>query len=106
MPELSRFFGIVVMMFYNDHPPPHFHVRYSGQKAIIAIESLAILEGRLLATCAWPGDGMGGVTPAGTPRGLEPRRASCSTEVNCTVGVAPCCTTSSKPAPWVTTGYL
>jgi hypothetical protein len=47
MPELSRFFGIVVMMFYNDHPPPHFHVRYSGQKAIIAIESLAILEGRL-----------------------------------------------------------
>jgi hypothetical protein len=45
MPELSRFFGIIVMMFYNDHPPPHFHVRYAGQKAIIAINSLAILEG-------------------------------------------------------------
>ena len=47
MPELSRFFGIIVMMFYDDHPPPHFHVRYGGQRAIIAIESLAILEGRL-----------------------------------------------------------
>lgn len=35
------------MMFYDDHPPLHFHVRYGGQKAIIAIESLAILEGRL-----------------------------------------------------------
>lgn len=47
MPELSRFFGIIVMMFYDDHPPPHFHVRYGGQKAIIAIETLAILDGRL-----------------------------------------------------------
>jgi hypothetical protein len=47
MPELSRFFGIIVMMFYNDHPPPHFHVRYGAQKAIIAIETLAIVEGRL-----------------------------------------------------------
>jgi hypothetical protein len=43
----SRFFGIIVMMFYNDHPPPHFHVRYGTLKAIIAIESLALLEGRL-----------------------------------------------------------
>jgi hypothetical protein len=30
MPELSRFFGIIVMMFCNDHPPPHFRVRYAG----------------------------------------------------------------------------
>jgi hypothetical protein len=28
--EISRFFGIVVAMFYNDHPPPHFHVRYGS----------------------------------------------------------------------------
>jgi hypothetical protein len=27
LPEISRFFGIVVAMFYHDHPPPHFHVR-------------------------------------------------------------------------------
>jgi hypothetical protein len=40
MPEISRFFGIIIAMYYNDHPPPHFHVRYGEQKAIIAIPSL------------------------------------------------------------------
>ena len=34
-------------MFYDDHAPPHFHVRYGEHKAIIAIESLAFLEGYL-----------------------------------------------------------
>ena len=47
MPEISRFFGIVIQMFYNDHEPPHFHVRYSGQRALIAIEDLALLRGEL-----------------------------------------------------------
>jgi Domain of unknown function (DUF4160) len=47
MPEISRFFGIIIAMYYNDHPPPHFHVRYGQQKAIIEIQSLTILEGKL-----------------------------------------------------------
>jgi len=47
VPEISRFFGIVVFMNYNDHPPPHFHVRYAEQKAIVAIESPTLLEGHL-----------------------------------------------------------
>ncbi len=47
MPELSRFFGIIIAMFYDDHPPPHFHVRYGRQRAIIAIDTLAIIEGEL-----------------------------------------------------------
>jgi len=47
VPEVSRFFGIVVSLNYNDHPPPHFHVRYGEQKATMAIESLAVLEGSL-----------------------------------------------------------
>ena len=47
MPEISRFFGIIIAMYYNDHPPPHFHVRYGQQKAIIEIQSLAVLEGKL-----------------------------------------------------------
>ena len=34
-------------MYYNDHPPPHFHVRYNQQKAIIDIETLSILEGKI-----------------------------------------------------------
>jgi hypothetical protein len=47
MPEISRFFGIIVQMYYDDHEPPHFHVRYSGEKAIIAIETLGTLRGDL-----------------------------------------------------------
>ena len=47
MPEISRFFGIVVQMYYADHDPPHFHVRYAGQKALISIENLAVLRGAL-----------------------------------------------------------
>jgi hypothetical protein len=47
MPEISRFFGIIITMNYSEHPPPHFHVRYSGQKAIIAIETLTLLQGKL-----------------------------------------------------------
>jgi hypothetical protein len=47
LPEVSRFFGIIVAMYYNDHTPPHFHVRYGKQKAIIEIETLSVLEGKL-----------------------------------------------------------
>ena len=47
MPQISRFFGIIITMNYSEHPPPHFHVRYSGQRAIIAIETLTLLQGRL-----------------------------------------------------------
>ena len=49
MPEISRFFGIIITMNYNDHPPAHFHVRYGDQKALIDIERLALLEGHLTA---------------------------------------------------------
>jgi len=35
MPEISRFFGTIIAMYYNDHSPPHFHVRYGDQKAIV-----------------------------------------------------------------------
>ena len=42
MPEISRFFGIVIQMYYNDHEPAHFHVQYSGQRALIAIEDLSV----------------------------------------------------------------
>ncbi len=40
MPELCRFLGMIITMFYDDHAPPHFHVRYGEHKAIIAIDSL------------------------------------------------------------------
>lgn len=47
MPEISRFFGIVIAMYYNDHQPPHFHARYAGHKALIGIETFNVLEGSL-----------------------------------------------------------
>jgi hypothetical protein len=47
LPEVSRFFGILILMYYNDHPPPHFHARYAGHKAVIGIDSLTLLEERL-----------------------------------------------------------
>lgn len=47
MPEISRFFGMIITIYYNDHPPPHFHVRYNQQKAIVSIQTLEILEGKL-----------------------------------------------------------
>ena len=47
MPEISRFFGIVIKMQPNDHLPPHFHAQYGGSVARVAIDSGALLGGRL-----------------------------------------------------------
>lgn len=43
MPEVARFYGIVITINYNDHEPAHFHARYAGTSASIA------LDGRVLA---------------------------------------------------------
>jgi hypothetical protein len=47
MPEISRFFGIIVAMYYNDHAPPHFHAKYGEQRAAFSIRDLRIIEGDL-----------------------------------------------------------
>ena len=47
MPEISRFFGIIIAMYYNDHAPPHFHVRYGNERALVGVECLQVLRGRL-----------------------------------------------------------
>ena len=47
MPELSRFYGIVIRMFYEDHLPPHFHAYYGGHEVLIHIETLAVIAGEL-----------------------------------------------------------
>jgi len=39
MPEISRFLGIVIRMFYRDHAPPHFHAYYGDYEIIVEIES-------------------------------------------------------------------
>ncbi|MHB8764964.1 MAG: DUF4160 domain-containing protein [Deferrisomatales bacterium] len=47
MPEVSRFFGIVIAMYHKEHGPPHFHAKYAGQRASFTIEDLKIIEGEL-----------------------------------------------------------
>jgi hypothetical protein len=47
VPRLSEFFGISIYMYWGDHGPPHFHARYSGHKASIAIDELSLLAGSL-----------------------------------------------------------
>ena len=47
MPEISRFFGVVIRMFYNDHAPPHFHAEYGEHEALIEIDTLAVYQGEL-----------------------------------------------------------
>lgn len=47
MPEVSRFFGIIIRMYYDDHPPPHFHAIYGEQEVQVGIDPIVVLNGQL-----------------------------------------------------------
>lgn len=47
MPTISRFFGITIRMYRDEHGVPHFHAYYAEHSAVIAIETLEVLSGRL-----------------------------------------------------------
>jgi len=47
MPEISRFLGIVIAMYYKEHAPPHFHAKYGDQRAAFSIQDLRLIEGSL-----------------------------------------------------------
>jgi len=47
VPEISRFFGIVIRMYYDERHAPHFHAIYGEHAALVAIETLTILAGSL-----------------------------------------------------------
>ena len=47
MPTLSIFFGIIIRMWHDDHPPPHIHVEYQGFEALVKIAAGAVSEGGL-----------------------------------------------------------
>ena len=47
MPEISRFYGIVIRMYFNDHYPPHFHAEYAGSEVLVNIDTLAAFAGAL-----------------------------------------------------------
>ena len=47
MPEISRFYGLIIYMFFNDHNPPHFKVKFGEFEANFLIENGGILNGDL-----------------------------------------------------------
>jgi hypothetical protein len=47
MPEISRFYGIRITIYFNDHPPSHFHAEYGEYEAIFSIETGKIINGKL-----------------------------------------------------------
>jgi hypothetical protein len=47
MPIISRFFGIIIRMFFNEHAPPHFHAEYAEHRAVINIRTLEVIEGEM-----------------------------------------------------------
>jgi hypothetical protein len=47
VPEISRFYGIIIKIFWDDHFPPHFHAEYGDLQAIFNIDTLALIAGKL-----------------------------------------------------------
>ncbi len=47
MPEICRFYGLIIYMFYNDHQPPHFKVKFGEFEANVFIENGNLLNGDL-----------------------------------------------------------
>ena len=49
MPEITRFLGIIITMYFDEHNPPHFHVRYNEYRASVEIETLNVMNGNIPA---------------------------------------------------------
>lgn len=86
MPRIAEFYGIVIYMYYREHGMPHFHALYSGREAVIGIDTLRTIEGRLPAASVGFGERLG----QAAPRGAEPELgtgASGSATADCPPGV-------------------
>ena len=47
MPEIARFYGIIIKLFFGDHPPPHFHAVYGECVGLFDMDTLEMIEGDL-----------------------------------------------------------
>ena len=47
MPEICRFYGIIIQMFYREHEPPHFHATYGEYRVKITIDDLIVISGKI-----------------------------------------------------------
>lgn len=53
MPELARFYGIIIRMFLIDreHPPRHIHIKYGEHEAVMSLEKMELIDGKLPRKC-------------------------------------------------------
>lgn len=70
MPEIARFYGIIIKLFFGDHPPPHFHAVYGEFVALFDIQTLEMIEGDLPIR-AEDGHRVGADSSSGTARHVE-----------------------------------
>ncbi len=47
MPEIAKFYGIIIKLFFGDHPPPHFHAVYGEHIGLFSIDTIEMIEGDL-----------------------------------------------------------
>lgn len=47
VPTISRFFGIAIAMFFDDHGYPHFHARHAEGQAKVRIDNLEVVDSSL-----------------------------------------------------------
>ena len=47
MPEISRFLGIIISLYFDDHNPPHIHISYNEDEALVSINDSLVLRGEL-----------------------------------------------------------
>lgn len=47
MPKISEFYGIRIYVYYDEHPPPHFHALYQGSQVLVSIDDLSVLTGKI-----------------------------------------------------------
>ena len=47
MPEISRFYGIRITIYFDDHPPSHFHAEYGEHEAVFSIKDGKMINGKL-----------------------------------------------------------
>ena len=72
MPEICRFYGLVMTMYWNDHQPPHFHVRYGEWQAEIDNPDTGIIAGQSATPRARPDHRMGAPTSTRPAAPMEP----------------------------------
>jgi len=46
MPEICRFYGIIIKMFFDEHNPPHFHAEYGSNEVLIDIRTFSVFAGK------------------------------------------------------------